>query len=170
MKKLNFRSSAKLIVASSFLTAVAFYASLTAWPPQAFPTPQPFMVQAEVSTSLPLFFRDYAAQLPAETQAILNKTSSELNINNPWGTHFMAYNYRTYSNGFRSPIQQVSDLNGDGLPDYLYVEHGGEQNKILFANDIVFLNNGNGWDLAYFCSYREDTHYHERQYRGHCAK
>lgn len=52
--------------------------------------------------------------------------------------------------------EQFIDLNGDGLLDYLYVDHEYMRNQqgqqeIRFTRDCVYMNNGHGWDQTYRC-------------------
>ena len=56
-----------------------------------------------------------------------------------------------------------TDINGDGLPDYVYVCHYPDSPSYKML-DCVYLSNGQGWDLAYRCvAYRNGTFY------GDCA-
>ncbi|MCC6643176.1 hypothetical protein IT411_00320 [Candidatus Peregrinibacteria bacterium] len=64
------------------------------------------------------------------------------------------------------------DINGDGLPDYMYVYHiynsssGYNYNQM---SDCVYLSNGHGWDLAYRCFVIKPNTSTPVTYYGNCA-
>jgi len=88
------------------------------------------------------------------------KSSKRFKADAPWSTAFMeghfhnttvqisghwtSYRDKYYFNNFDR------DLNGDGLPDYVYVYHA-PSNDFIYTRDCVYLSNGRGWDLAYRC-------------------
>lgn len=68
--------------------------------------------------------------------------------NSQWGTQFMMPSASNGSSSSTSPINQLIDLNGDGLPDYIYSSHNAGATII---QDCVYLNTGTGWQKAYVC-------------------
>ncbi len=71
-------------------------------------------------------------------------------------------------------LQQFLDLNGDGLPDYIYSLHGKNQGPQGGAGeyvirDCIALNTGSGFDIAYKCVYDLDANGTTRKYHGDCA-
>jgi hypothetical protein len=91
--------------------------------------------------------------------------SGTYNPNNPWNPSFMPMEQQLTSpeewpnnpaNNPEKRREQFIDLNGDGLLDYLYVFHeysrnGAHQIHRRKNQECVYLNNGQGWDLAYRC-------------------
>ena len=88
------------------------------------------------------------------------RKSTSFRANAPWSTAFIR------DSNISSPNNFNTDLNGDGLVDYVYVAHsnvglcshygstGGCQKYIdsyREMQDCVYLSNGNGWNLAYRC-------------------
>jgi hypothetical protein len=43
------------------------------------------------------------------------------------------------------------DINGDGLPDYMFVDHNNQSIGYWRMFDCVYLSNGHGWELGYRC-------------------
>jgi hypothetical protein len=74
----------------------------------------------------------------------------------------------------RRMLEQLVDLNGDGLPDYFFSSH--EQRYLTGHGfiedyyDCIQLNNGDGWDPAYRCvvKYNMEAPYGKKYY-GDCA-
>lgn len=59
------------------------------------------------------------------------------------------------------------DINGDGLMDYLVVDHSYAYGSVgVDRSDCVFLSNGSGWDLVYRCVARDAS---SPRYYGDCA-
>ena len=111
------------------------------------------------------------------------KESDKFNQNVPWSTEFMENDFRSilsryvYSNNIEKSKTYYDqeknymsnfdkDLNGDGLPDYIYIDRSHNQ----YQRDCVFLSNGQGWSLAYRCLKinNQGTNYKWRYY-GDCA-
>jgi hypothetical protein len=93
-------------------------------------------------------------------------SSTTFKTDSAWSSVFMV---STYANGTTQPLNQLIDLNGDGLPDYIYSQHTYTTTPIRFnyMNDCIYLNNGNGWDLTYRCVV--STNNAEAVYYGDCA-
>lgn len=67
-----------------------------------------------------------------------------------------------------------TDINGDGLPDYVYVYHYPDSPSYYKMRDCVYLSNGQGWDLAYRCVVEPKSisgrgHPYRLVYYGDCA-
>lgn len=65
-------------------------------------------------------------------------------------------------------FESFADLNGDGLPDYVWREQdkiGDEANY----RECVYLNNGHGWDAAYRCVHTYTSN-RGHTYYGDCAE
>ncbi|HMQ01737.1 MAG TPA: hypothetical protein PKD79_01555 [Candidatus Doudnabacteria bacterium] len=109
--------------------------------------------------------------LSCQAQIAYTTTSSTTyNPNFPFNNTFML-------GGSSTQGQQFQDINGDGLPDYLYNIHylsgAGNELESLFYG-CAYLNNGSGWDKAYICYARTRTNINTGQvisseYRGDCA-
>lgn len=76
--------------------------------------------------------------------------------------------------------EQLIDLNGDGLLDYLFIFHGhywrinNQGADRRHALECVYLNNGHGWDGAYRCQSEVDVSHNNNEiisqnYWGDCA-
>lgn len=80
------------------------------------------------------------------------------------------YNLSFFQNG-QTGFQEI---NGDGLPDFVYVStnYGGTNPESNYTG-CVYLNNGSGWTKAHICSARTVTdsegNIQSREYRGDCA-
>ncbi|KKP40094.1 MAG: hypothetical protein UR28_C0003G0088 [Candidatus Peregrinibacteria bacterium GW2011_GWF2_33_10] len=100
------------------------------------------------------------------------KTSTTFKNNAPWSTALFSYNpVSAQSTSSFSPYYTDFniDLNGDGLPDYIYVYHQLSQPNYIGMNDCVMLNNGTGWTVAYKCVSSYDTATSLTKYYGDCA-
>lgn len=88
----------------------------------------------------------------------------------PWSTAFMATHPMNPNSGNTSYGDYYyfdfnTDLNGDGLPDYIYAYHNYSSSyNINYTIDCVYLSNGQGWDLAYRCIVKSDGTFY-----GDCA-
>jgi hypothetical protein len=79
----------------------------------------------------------------------------------PWVIDF--YNPSTTAT-YTSEANNFLDINGDGLTDYIYAYDYHSTNKT--TERCVYLNNGGGWDLVYYCKYDS---YPQPLYKGDCA-
>ena len=75
-----------------------------------------------------------------------------------------------------SPTTQFQDINGDSLPDYLWVNNTVNGGTTLVQNyeACVYLNNGSGWTKAYECYAITETtagtgNITRAEYYGDCA-
>ncbi len=75
-----------------------------------------------------------------------------------WNTAFMTSSViatlASAGSNSLNPINQLQDINGDGLPDYVYLQKANDftgQNQAASEASCVYLNNGNGWTLTYRC-------------------
>lgn len=93
-------------------------------------------------------------------------TSENYNPNTP-------YNLSSFSNGIH-----FQDVNGDNLPDYLYVNQNnvgiGDVLKSTYKG-CVMLNSGNGWTMTHICRAETDQNlvtgeFTAHEYRGDCAE
>ncbi len=78
-------------------------------------------------------------------------SSTTIKTDSDWSTIFMPPYVNTgSSNKYYNNFER--DINGDGLPDYIFTYHyyqsTGSWNQMA---DCVYLSNGHGWDLAYRC-------------------
>ena len=97
---------------------------------------------------------------PACTDNYLSWTNSTtFKTNTPWSTAFVVAPTNTLTNGFER------DINGDGLPDYVYVNHSANTASNN-EQDCVYLSNGTGWTKAYQCVAVAGT---TPRYYGDCA-
>jgi len=94
------------------------------------------------------------------------KSSTEFKTDAAWSTAFMASNPISPNPGSTSNqygyyyyFDFKTDINGDGLPDYVYAYH----NSNFAIQDCVYLSNGQGWTLAYRCVFGDNKFY------GDCA-
>jgi len=73
-----------------------------------------------------------------------NSTTFKANV--PWSTAMVGEYVQnsTYTNNFEH------DINGDGLPDFMYVFHQSGATYTTMT-DCVYLSNGAGWTKAYQC-------------------
>ena len=88
------------------------------------------------------------------------KKSNKFKADTPWSTAFMQGHFGDHfalNNGSWTSKQATSyinnferDINGDGLPDYVYVHHTAVGDYTAMR-DCVHLSNGQGWSLAYRC-------------------
>ena len=115
------------------------------------------------------------------TRCFENLESSEkFKADAPWSTEFMQENFRNvtsiYSSGWNSYSLHEGkdrylinnfdkDLNGDGLPDYVYINRSESRVK----QDCVFLSNGQGWSPAYRCMKVQNSSTGKWIYFGDCA-
>ena len=82
------------------------------------------------------------------------------------------YNLSAFSNGLH-----FQDINGDNLPDYIYVSHettGSVSALSSTYKGCLLLNNGNGWTRAHVClaratQYLDTGEITSQEYRGDCA-
>ena len=82
------------------------------------------------------------------------------------------YNLSAFASGVH-----FQDMNGDNLPDYIYISHNvtGFENALNSTyKGCVLLNNGNGWTRVHVC--QADTNqnletgeFTRHEYRGDCA-
>ena len=89
------------------------------------------------------------------------KTSKKPDFNVPWSTLLFPQRLpstRTQMGVARnftieSPMRIMSDINGDGLLDFIYSNHYNESNNSQEAQirDCVMLNNGRGFEIVYRC-------------------
>ena len=96
------------------------------------------------------------------------KSSTNFKTDTPWSTIFMAtdpinptfgsYNSNDRSYGKYHYFDFKTDVNGDGLPDYVYAYYHDS-----FSKDCVYLSNGQGWVPAYRCVYANG------KFHGDCA-
>lgn len=73
-------------------------------------------------------------------------SSTTRKTNADWSTWFAITTvspYRLFNNFER-------DINGDGLPDYMWIDHA-TSNGANGMRDCVYLSNGHGWTKAYQC-------------------
>lgn len=104
-------------------------------------------------------------------------SSTTFKANAPWSTTFMNSNpvnpnvsREGASDGGSQKyyMNMTTDLNGDGLPDYMYINHYANTTyNYIDIKDCVYLNNGNGWDKAYSCVATYDSG--SIKYYGDCA-
>ena len=109
--------------------------------------------------------------------------STEFDPNNTWALPNVPFYQDTETRGRSTFISQFMDINGDSLPDYVYMNHfasrygwvGTGNNKRVFypktIQDCVMLNTGTGWESAYSCNaaYRAYDGVVEWRYQGDCA-
>lgn len=79
----------------------------------------------------------------------------------PWAIDF--YN-PTQTATYTSEASNFLDVNGDGMTDYVYAFDNNYTSTI--QERCVYLNNGNGWDLAYYCKYNSAA---DPKFLGDCA-
>lgn len=89
-----------------------------------------------------------------------------------WNTSFMTSTViatlASAGSNALTPINQIQDLNGDGLPDYIYHQKATDfvgSSATAIEASCVYLNNGHGWDMTYRCVAEPST----GKYYGNCA-
>jgi hypothetical protein len=86
-----------------------------------------------------------------------------------WSTWFVMILSMPNANSTYSDLTNnfERDINGDGLADYILVDHHyNYYTNFVEMTDCVFLSNGSGWDLAYKCVARSTA---SPKYYGDCA-
>ncbi len=99
--------------------------------------------------------------------------STEFNPDAEWSLAYFPVVDLNTEPGFR----QFTDINGDGLLDFIYVRKARVPQNYPEHNDTyscLMLNNGHGWDLAYRCVVRKKgVQGHQGEYEivfyGDCA-
>ena len=103
----------------------------------------------------------------------MGDSSNELTGNSPWSTIKSPIRPYLGNNEEEFPLHTLTDLNGDGLPDLLYINHIKknvyQKGSYSYIRDCIMLNNGNGWDIAYRCKTERDND-GSLLYYGDCAK
>ena len=104
----------------------------------------------------------------------IGNSSSEYKSDVNWSTMMSPIRqYNSQDERGEMPVRTITDLNGDGLPDLLYIDHSiieiNSDMRHYSIKDCVLLNNGNGWDLAYRCKTEYSGNGNTRYY-GNCAK
>jgi hypothetical protein len=96
--------------------------------------------------------------------------SNTFNPNAAWSIHgFWSWGNSNYAPHF----ENMTDLNGDGLVDYIYrhsyaYTYGGA--RVNAGESCVLLNNGNGWDVAFKCYAGWDSANSLPLFKGDCAQ
>lgn len=96
------------------------------------------------------------------------KTSGTYKNNAKWNVDFMPF----INSGANMPgtmsRESFADLNGDGLPDYIYLERSPylSGSGTIIGGSCVYLNNGSGFNLTYRCYVDGNS---PNQYHGDCA-
>lgn len=90
---------------------------------------------------------------------------------NSWNTLFIPGVGVEYNNPFRI-MEQLADLNGDGLLDYFFSSNNyryvSNMGNVARHFNCIYLNNGAGWDEVYKCVIIGEGHGVKRYY-GDCA-
>lgn len=120
------------------------------------------------------------SSLPMPTEGCIDnykswKTSGVYEGGSEWNMMFMARKPYISNSPTNAEREQFTDLNGDGLADYLYsyrqYSNGGGG---IYATDRVcfYLNNGAGFDRKFRCAidYEYGFGKNQKTYYGDCAK
>ena len=105
----------------------------------------------------------------------MEKSSLKFNSESPWSTmQSPTRHYDSYANYGEQPLRTITDLNGDSLPDLLYINHvrtnPTSSENWLYIRDCIMLNNGNGWDIVYRCKTTPEVHDGNKlRFYGDCA-
>lgn len=116
------------------------------------------MAQVQSGVANPICYDNYQSWNSSTTY----KTDADWSI---WFTSsaFPTSGFSKITNNFER------DINGDGLPDYMYSYHYyNSTGSWNLMNDCVFLSNGHGWDLAYRCVTNKSGS-NPVTYYGNCA-
>ena len=93
-------------------------------------------------------------------------SSTSRKTTSDWDITYIPYSYDQHD--YKTEMHQFSDINGDGLVDFLYLfrpaTHGGGPQNV--RGYCVALNNGTGWDVVYQCVHKG---YSSTTYYGDCA-
>lgn len=82
-----------------------------------------------------------------------------------WNVDFIPHTGVTSNTSTQPSKDSFVELNGDGLPDYIYTERTNTPyNSTKYGGSCVYLNNGSGFDLAYKCYAGTSSDYY-----GDCA-
>jgi hypothetical protein len=90
------------------------------------------------------------------------ESSSNPNYNAAWSLHDFP-TYGLYPNG---TFSQLTDINGDGLTDFIYAKRYNDYGRDDFQS-CTLLNTGSGWDVAFRCFMRKEGL--ENKFYGDCA-